>query len=75
MEYIARAVEAHRAFFNTGKSRDVGFRRNSLKQLKSALFRYEDRIYDAFWKDLHKSRFEVFGAEIGIVSTEYSKKR
>jgi aldehyde dehydrogenase (NAD+) len=70
MEYIARAVEAHRAFFNTGRSRDVGFRRDSLQKLKSALFRYEDRIYDAFWEDLHKSRFEVFGTEIGMVSKE-----
>jgi aldehyde dehydrogenase (NAD+) len=70
METIARAIKRHRAFFGTGKTLDVGFRRDSLKKLKSALFRYEDRIYDAFWEDLHKSRFEAFGTEIGMVSKE-----
>jgi aldehyde dehydrogenase (NAD+) len=70
MEYIARAVEGHRTFFDTGKTRDLAFRRDSLKKLKGALFKFEERIYDAFWEDLHKSKFEVFGAEIGIVSKE-----
>jgi aldehyde dehydrogenase (NAD+) len=72
MDAIAQVVKAHRAFFGTGKTQDVGFRRDSLKKLKCALFRYEDRIYDAFWEDLHKSRFEVFGTEIGMVSKEIS---
>ncbi|MGM0427442.1 MAG: aldehyde dehydrogenase [Thermodesulfobacteriota bacterium] len=67
---IARAVEAHRTYFKTGKTLDVDFRRNSLKKLKSALFRYEDKLYDAFWADLHKAPFEVFGTEIGLVSKE-----
>ena len=70
MEYIARAVEGHRTFFDAGKTRDLAFRKDSLKKLKGALFKFEERIYDAFWEDLHKSRFEVFGAEIGIVSKE-----
>ena len=70
MEYIAKAVKAHRVFFDSGKTRDPGFRRDSLKKLKGALFKYEERIYDAFWEDLRKSKFEVFGAEIGIVSKE-----
>ena len=72
MKDIADVVEAHRAFFRTGRTLDVGFRRESLKRLKSALFKYEDRIYDAFWEDLHKSKFEVFGTEIGMVSKEIS---
>jgi len=70
MEYIAKAVKAHRVFFDSGKTRDPGFRRDSLKKVKGALFKYEERIYDAFWEDLRKSKFEVFGAEIGIVSKE-----
>jgi len=70
MEHIARAVKAHRAYFNSGQTLDVEFRKGSLRQLQNALFRYEEKIYDAFWKDLHKSRFEVFGTEIGMVSKE-----
>ncbi|MFP4088412.1 MAG: aldehyde dehydrogenase [Desulfobacteraceae bacterium] len=67
---IAGAVTAHRAFFRTGKPLDVDFRKKNLKRLKSALYRYEDKLYDAFWADLHKARFEVFGTEIGMVSKE-----
>lgn len=70
MELITKTVEAHRVFFDSGKTRDLDFRRSSLKGLKDALFRYEDRICHAFWEDLHKSRFEVFGTEIGMVSKE-----
>jgi len=70
MELITKTVEAHRVFFDSGKTRDLDFRRSSLKGLKDALFRYEERIYHAFWEDLHKSRFEVFGTEIGMVSKE-----
>jgi aldehyde dehydrogenase (NAD+) len=72
MEYIAEAIKAHRAFFKSGKTLDVGFRRASLKKLRSALLRYEDRIYDAFWQDLHKSKFEAFGTEIGLILKELS---
>lgn len=63
-------MKQHRTFFNTGTTRDVGFRRESLRKLKGALFRHEERLYDAFWEDLHKSPFEAFGAEIGMVSKE-----
>jgi len=70
METITKAVKAHRVFFGTGKTHDVGFRRDSLRKLKNALFKYEDRIYEAFWEDLHKPRFEAFGTEIGMVSKE-----
>jgi aldehyde dehydrogenase (NAD+) len=75
MEDIAKAVKAHRAFFGTGKTLHVGFRKNSLKELKNALFKYEDRLYDAFWEDLHKSKFEAFGTEIGMVSKEIDLHR
>lgn len=70
MEAITSAVKRHRTFFNTGKTLDVAFRKNSLKKLKSALLRYEEKICDAFWKDLRKSKFEAFGTEIGIVLKE-----
>jgi len=57
MEHIARAVKAHRAYFDSGETLDVRFRRNNLRRLQDTLFRYEERIYDAFWTDLHKSKF------------------
>jgi len=68
-------MEAHRAFFDAGKTRNIDFRRDSLRRLKRALFRYENRLYDAFWDDLHKSRFEAFGTEIGMVCKEIDLHR
>jgi len=70
MERISHAMKAHRVFFASGRTRDLDFRRDHLKRLKQALFSYEERIFDAFWEDLHKARFEVFGTEIGMVSKE-----
>lgn len=70
MENLAGAVTAHRDFFDTGKTLDVGFRRDSLMKLKSALLRHEDKIYSAFREDLRKPRFEVFGTEIGMILKE-----
>lgn len=70
MDAITGAVNAHREYFRTGRTLNVGFRRHSLRQLARALGRYEDRMYEAFWEDLHKAPFEVFGTEIGMVLRE-----
>ncbi len=70
MDSIAKAVEAHRAFFRTGKTKEIEFRLENLKKLMNALSKYEDRIYEAFWMDLRKSKMEVYGTEIGMVIKE-----
>ncbi|MDA3781173.1 MAG: aldehyde dehydrogenase [Bacteroidales bacterium] len=57
-------------FFYTHKTKDVKFRIHALKTLKSAILKYEDRIYDALYKDLHKSKFEAYASEIGITLDE-----
>ncbi len=38
--------------------------------MKKAILAYEDRLYEALWKDLHKSKFEAYGTEIGLVLSE-----
>jgi len=70
MENISHVVKKQREFFRTGKTRDVDFRLQNLKKFKKALWQFEERIYDAFWKDLRKSKYEVFGTEIGMISLE-----
>ncbi len=70
MDSIAKAVKEHRDFFQTGKTIDIEFRRDSLKKLQDALLRYENEIYDAFWEDLRKPKLEVFGTEIGMILKE-----
>ncbi|MEA3318289.1 MAG: aldehyde dehydrogenase family protein, partial [Bacteroidota bacterium] len=57
-------------FFYKHKTKDINFRISALKTLKKAILKYEDRIYDALYKDLHKSKFESYATEVGIVIEE-----
>ena len=70
IEQVRMAVEKQRVFFNAQKTKDIDFRISQLKTLKKAILTYEDRLYDALWKDLHKSKFEAYATEIGLVLTE-----
>ncbi|MCX6305759.1 MAG: aldehyde dehydrogenase [Bacteroidetes bacterium] len=69
-EQVRLATEKQRAFFNTHKTKETGFRISQLKTLKKAILAYEDRLYEALWTDLHKSKFETYATEIGLVLTE-----
>ncbi len=69
-EIVKRSIEKLNAFFLTHKTKSVEFRIGQLKTLKKAILAYEDRLYEALWKDLHKSKFEAYATEIGLVLTE-----
>ncbi|MEG1737784.1 MAG: aldehyde dehydrogenase [Odoribacter sp.] len=63
-------IAAQRMYFATGVTKEVEFRRQSLKRLKAAMGRYEERINAALWEDLHKSAYESYLTEISIVRQE-----
>ncbi len=67
---IQSALERQREFFSTHQTREVSFRIATLKTLKKAILVYEKRICEALWKDLHKSEFEAYATEIGLVLEE-----
>lgn len=69
---IKEIVEKQRAFFFTHQTKDPDFRIEQLKTLRRAIMAYEERFYESLWKDLHKSRFEVYATEIGLVLEETS---
>jgi len=69
-EQVKLAVESQKLFFNTHKTKEIDFRLSQLKRLRSAILAYEERLYEALWKDLHKSKFEAYGTEIGLVLAE-----
>ncbi|MCX6278767.1 MAG: aldehyde dehydrogenase [Bacteroidetes bacterium] len=70
IEDVNRSAEQQRNFFNSHQTKSVDFRIEQLKILKKAIIAYEDRLYEALWADLHKSKFEAYATEIGIVLTE-----
>jgi aldehyde dehydrogenase (NAD+) len=57
-------------FFYSGKTRPVEFRIHELKRLKNLIKSHEDEITEALYLDLHKSPFESYATEIGLVYEE-----
>lgn len=69
-EQIAGQLTAHREYFTSLKTRDIGFRIEQLRRFKAAILLYEQRILDALWTDLHKSPQEAYLTEISMVLQE-----
>ncbi len=67
---IKNIIEKQRNFFNTGTTQPYKYRCRQLKQLQSALRRYESELCEALWNDLHKSAQEAIMTEISIVNGE-----
>lgn len=70
MDAYQNRIDHQRHFFNTGKTKDLSFRKESLKKLKSTILRYESQINEALKHDLNKSEFETFVTEIGVLIEE-----
>ena len=62
--------EAQKAFFQSGATLDITFRKQMLNKLLKAMNKWEGRLADALWKDLHKSYEEAYLTEISIVTGE-----
>jgi len=69
-ERIQELVEKQRAFFATGVTRNVDWRVAQLKAFAAGLKKWEKRLCDALWADLHKCYEEAYMTEIGLVYAE-----
>lgn len=67
---IDQVQKEQRNFFGTHETKDISFRINQLKKFRSAIQKYEQKITEALWKDLHKSPEEAYLSEISIVLQE-----
>ena len=67
---IQALLESQRAFYRSGATLSVKFRREQLKKLYGAVKKYEADINDALKSDLGKSNFEGFMCEIGMALSE-----
>lgn len=65
-------LENQTKYFNSQKTKDIGFRINQLKILKNTILNNEDKIIQALQKDLGKNQFEAYTTEIGFVYQEIS---
>lgn len=70
MEDIKKAVGQQRAFFATGKTLDISYRKAALEALRDAIKAKRGEIIQALYEDLGKSERETVMAELGIVHEE-----
>ena len=69
-ERIESIVKSQREYFHSGATLDVTFRKSMLKTLLAAMEKWEKRLADALWNDLHKSYEEAYLTELSIVKGE-----
>lgn len=56
--------------FLSNDTKDVSFRINQLKKLKSVIKENEQMLFDAIYEDFGKSEFDTFMTEIGLLYSE-----
>jgi aldehyde dehydrogenase (NAD+) len=64
---IGNIIQTQRDFFQTGKTKDINFRIEQLKNLKQAIIEYEQPIVEALQADLHKPEVETYLTEISVI--------
>lgn len=69
-ERIDSILRSQKAFFATGESRKVAFRKEQLRKFLAAMEKHEKALTDALWTDLHKSYEEAYMTEIALVKAE-----
>lgn len=67
---IQDIIQKQRAFFSTGKTKNIDFRLEQLARLKKAVKDRESQIIKALKQDLNKSEFEAYATEIGFLYEE-----
>ncbi|HPF01349.1 MAG TPA: aldehyde dehydrogenase [Bacteroidales bacterium] len=66
MEYAA-IIQRQRDFFHSNVTKDIRFRAEQLRKLKSLLQANEKRLCEAIYADFRKGEFETYATELGIL--------
>ncbi|MGV8813734.1 MAG: aldehyde dehydrogenase [Gelidibacter sp.] len=67
---ITEILQRQHDFFQTQQTKDVSFRKKSLKRLQEEIVKREDAICDALYADFKKPKFETLAAETQFVLAE-----
>lgn len=74
-EQIKTTFTNQKAYFATGATLSVGYRKTMLDRFASAMVKWEKDICEALWTDLHKSYEEAYLTETSIVMGEIRTAR
>ena len=69
-EQIISIREQQKKYFATGATLDINFRKEMLRRFLDAMEKWEKRLSQALWEDLHKSYEEAYLTELSIVKAE-----
>ncbi|MEI6201349.1 MAG: aldehyde dehydrogenase family protein [Enhydrobacter sp.] len=74
---IESRLAAHRAYFQSGKTRPAEWREQQLAAIKAMVTERADVFYDALWKDLRRNRVDAAVADLNAVADEadYVRRR
>jgi len=64
---VGNIIQNQRKFFERGKTKDITFRIEQLKNLKQVIIEHEQAIVEALKADFHKPELETYLTEIGVV--------
>ena len=67
---IQNIVQLQKEYFQSNVTLDINFRKEMLSKLFRAIEKWEVKLAEALWKDLHKSYEEAYLTEISIVKGE-----
>ena len=67
---IRQIVERQRAFFRTGATLGVKWRKEQLKKLKAAVIAHAEQFEQALYEDLGRTAVEAYLCDIGPIITE-----
>ena len=65
-----KIFQSQKELFNSHHTKDVAFRKGTLKKLKKIIKDNENRLYEAIYKDFRKSAFDTFLNELSLVYNE-----
>lgn len=70
MADIQTVLKSQREYFQSGITKDLAYRADCLKELKSEIIKHEEDIIAAMYNDFKKPPFEVYATEIAMVLQE-----
>jgi aldehyde dehydrogenase (NAD+) len=67
---IRRIVETQRGYFNSGRTKDIPFRKKRLSELLCLIKSNDGKIVRALQEDMKKPALEAYASEIAVVKNE-----
>lgn len=69
---LDKLLHQQKKYFQQNQTKSIELRKVQLEKLKTLLKKHEDKLYQAIYKDLKKSKIETYSTEISLIYKEIS---